>query len=205
MNRAQLERLGAETLRRLARQIRLPGALHHSKQELITGLCAYFERRPHSSEDDEEPGEGSERPGGLPPALATETMARVLEAQGKADEAATLRQRLARESGRRAPPEQDEVELVHVGSERVTVRYRLTSHLPDAQLQVWFWTRRGPPVIRRQDLTTDEGRWSLEPPAGALLICAILGHPAPEQVLDPLCRTPILALGAPQGTGAAAP
>ena len=205
MNRAQLERLGADTLRRLARQIGLPGALHHPRQALLTGLCAYFERRAPAPEDADEQAEEPARPEDLPPALATETMARVLEAQGKAREAAALRQRLARKTPQRDPRDPDEVAIEHAGRHRVTIRYRLTTRLPEPLLEVWFWSRDDPPDVRRLSLTTDEGCCSLEPPAGAQLTCALLGLCTPGQGFDPLCRTPVLTLDESAGPGAGPP
>ncbi len=109
MNREQLEMLGEAGLRQMARQVGIRGARHHHRSLLITGLAAYFARRPTDDrsepETDDEPyAETSLSATEIPPALATETMARLLESQGKTAQALALRARLDRTPHQYAAP-----------------------------------------------------------------------------------------------------
>jgi len=112
MNREQLEMLGEAGLRQMARQVGLRGARHHHRSLLITGLAAYFARRPTDDQsepetDDEPYAETSLSATEIPPALATETMARLLESQGKTAQALALRARLRAGVGPARSPESD--------------------------------------------------------------------------------------------------
>jgi hypothetical protein len=116
MNREQLERLGEAGLRQMARRLGLRGALHHDRALLITGLAAYFARRPALEEEPEEEPD-LELPLGateIPPALTTETMARLLESQGQAARASALRARIAGSTDQTPTPPSVRVEqLAH--------------------------------------------------------------------------------------------
>lgn len=197
MNRALLERLGPDALRRLARQIGLPGALHHPWQTLLVGLCAYYERCPPAGEDDEAPLDEPPRPGELPPAMATETMARVLEAQGKARRAAALRKRVAQKMQGDADTNQDEVHFERADTAAVTLRFRLSARPGEPVLSVFFWSDRHPPEVRHLPLAANEGELALTPPVDARLACALLGRRPAQRDLEPLCRTPLMTLGEP--------
>lgn len=103
MNREVLDSLGEAALRRMARQVGLRGASVLAPDLLRVGLGAYLSAQRAAEAADPAPMETEGAPldddgagGGaaeaaLPPALRTETMARVLEGQGRAVEAARVR------------------------------------------------------------------------------------------------------------------
>ena len=97
MNRRQLEQLGEAPLRHFAQQVGLAQADGLSRAALIEALARHFESLPPAPEDDD-PADGPEprEPAApvVPPAFATGTMLRLMEAQGLTQQAAHLRMRL---------------------------------------------------------------------------------------------------------------
>jgi hypothetical protein len=133
-----LDQFGEASLRRLARQSGLRGAETLPRPVLEAGLTTYLSLRPSREAADADADADAEDPGApapdlVPPALATETMARLLEQQGKTAAAARLR-------GRREAPgptsdtapagiDPDDVGHVRIrvaSAKLATVRYRVT-------------------------------------------------------------------------------
>ncbi|MDY0001897.1 MAG: hypothetical protein RBU30_11425 [Polyangia bacterium] len=110
MKQDAIRKLGQGALLQLARQLGLRGAWVHDAETLRPALVTYLEEQPREGSEDQEAdpddAAGGSRPGGrrdqgaglavddLPPALKTETMARLLETQGKETEAQALRKGL---------------------------------------------------------------------------------------------------------------
>ncbi len=195
MNREQLEMLGEAGLRQMARQVGLRGARHHHRSLLITGLAAYFARRPTDDQsepetDDEPHAETSLSATEIPPALATETMARLLESQGKTAQALALRARLARTPHQDAAPavrmEQSTahgIELVWEGAEGAR-----------RGLVVRLWTPDAAPTQWELPVTTPQGRMRFDPPPNTTRMCAALGLLSPDGFV-PSARSAIIVLG----------
>jgi hypothetical protein len=129
-----LDQFGEASLRRLARQVGLPGAESLSRDLLIVGLRAILAERPAPADEDESPddGEGDGEPSAIPATLATETMARLLEQQGKVDAAARIRRRRAPGPAPLEEPAPEDgqdpghVSLVLGSRKLATVRYQVT-------------------------------------------------------------------------------
>jgi hypothetical protein len=131
-----LDQFGETSLRRLARQAGLRGAETLPRPVLEAGLATYLSLRPpRETEEADGDAEDPATPASdlVPPALATETMARLLEQQGKGAAAARLRGR--REAPGPAPtgaparPDADDVGHVRVrvaSAKLATVRFRVT-------------------------------------------------------------------------------
>jgi hypothetical protein len=194
MTRQQLEMLGEAGLRQMARRVGLRGARHHHRSLLITGLAAYFARRPAQDETDDgaqdEPDEESLLGAtGIPPALATETMARLLETQGNKTQAVALRARLDQTVPRKSAPTvhlesgtHDGVDLVWEGA-------------TDAQrcLVVRLWTKDNAPTQWELPLTACQGRIQFDPPPDTTRMCAALGQLSPDG-FAPAARSAIIVL-----------
>jgi len=199
MTREQLQRLGEAALRQLAQRIGLRGALQHDRELLITGLAAYFARRPARPDEDDEPDEGP-RTADIPPALATETMARLLEAQGKDLKADALRSRLGQRPD--SPADRPSVES-EVGSDGlVSINYcanRVAESLAsDASLElslvIRLWGTAGQRTEARLIVATHEGCEVFEPPADTQTLCVALGTRRDKGPYRPLARSSLLTL-----------
>jgi len=129
-----LDQFGDASLRRLARQAGLRGNETLPRPVLEAGLATYLSLRPpRENENSDADADEARAPDLVPPALATETMARLLEQQGKGAAAARLRGRRAAPGPapavEPAGPDADDVGRVrvHVASAKLaTVRYRVT-------------------------------------------------------------------------------
>lgn len=204
MNREQLERLGEAGLRRMARQVGLRGARHHDRSLLITGLAAYFARRPAGDEGDDEAygeahgearGEPNLAAAEIPPALTTETMARLLESQGEAAHASALRARLdggpdratAAPGVRVERGARDRIELVWEGAAGAQPGLMVRLWTPDDQTQ---W---------ELPVTAPQGRMQIAPPPNVTRLCAALGRLSPDGFV-PAARSAVIVLGAPKKT-----
>lgn len=194
MNREQLERLGEAGLRQMARRLGLRGARQLERSLLITGLAAYFARCPSDEPEPEDEAEVDADPvagaAEFPPALTTETMARLLESQGKVAHATALRARLA--SG--AAPvlatsavhvergEQDRIHLVWEGAGG--------SH-PGLVVRLWADAKR--PTQWELPVTTTEGRMQFDPPPDTTRLCAAVGQLSPDGFV-PAARSSVIDL-----------
>jgi len=204
MTREQLQGLGESGLRQMARRVGLRGARHLDRSLLITGLAAYFARCPPGDEADDVPADELD-PGlaagatAFPPALNTETMARLLESQGQAAHASALRARLA--SGPSTTPMVPAVlpvPAVHVeqgGRDHIELVWEGAAHAQSG-LVIRLWTKDGQLTQWPLPVTTPEGRLQFDPPPDTMRMCAALGQLAPEGFV-PVARSAIIALLAP--------
>ena len=201
MTRAQLQRLNNASLRQLARRIGLRGAEAHERGALVTGLAAYFERVP--PEPTQDPDEPAPDPSGigLPPALATPTMARLLEAQGKQREASALRAQLVASPASPPLPHQEAISLDASDPGRIVIR----CHLPPPPIRPGHSADQAPPLILAvrcwaADGTQSEQRFTshldhvlFTPTAETVTLCAAVGV-LTEGTFQPFARTALISL-----------
>jgi hypothetical protein len=195
MSRKQLEMLGEAGLRQMARRVGLRGARHHPRSLLITGLAAYFARRPTDDRsddgtDDESNAETSLSAAEIPPALATETMVRLLESQGKTAQALALRARLDRTAHQSTAP------AVHMEQSTAHGIELVWEGAAGARrgLVVRLWTSDAAPIQWELPVTTPQGRMRFDPPPNTTRMCAALGQLSPDGFV-PNARSAIIVLG----------
>ncbi len=200
MTREQLERLGEAGLRQVARRLGLRGARQHDRALLITGLTAYFARHTDLDDADLEPDDEADHETELhaaeiPPALTTETMARLLESQGQATRASALRARIAHAT---PPPT--------TSSTAAAPAVYVQQQAPNALELVWegvdfdepglvvrLWTDHGAPTHWELPLTAPRGRMRFDPPPQTTRLCAALGRLSPAG-FRPVVRSAIISL-----------
>lgn len=224
-----LHRMGPQALARLASQLGLRGASIHDAETLRRALGAYFAgswTEPDPREPEEEP-DSIDLTGyavdaavaglaieGLPPALKTETMARLLETQGKRAEATALREDLRRhqggdplwgapQGGAQEPTSREPSTQGHpwirldVDEEHFRLRWHLGPQDADPaampqddvwQIELWIWRGRGSRITRKVAVTEPRGEQLLDRPADAALAAAMLGQ-RHRGALRPVTRT----------------
>jgi len=191
MTREQLERLGEAGLRHMAQRVGLRGARHHERSLLITGLAAYFARCPVNDEAGDEAGdEPNPSPAEIPPALTTETMARLLESQGEVAHASALRARL--DGGPDRATQVPTVRVERGAEDRIELVWEgATGAQPGLVVRLWT-----PDDQTQWDLpvTAPQGRMDLEPPQRTTRLCAALGRLSPDGFV-PAARSAVIDLG----------
>lgn len=214
MTREQLQGLGEAGLRQMARRVGLRGARHLERSLLITGLAAYFARCPPDDEEDDEADDGPRDeldpgpgvgPAAFPPALNTETMARLLESQGQAAHASALRARLAHgpstvptPSTPSAAPAVLAAPAVHAtqgARDQIELAWEGAAHAQPG-LMIRLWTKDGRLTQWPLPVSTPQGRMQFDPPPDTMRLCAALGQLAPEGFV-PMARSAVVTLLAP--------
>jgi hypothetical protein len=124
----------------------------------------------------------------FPPELASETMARLFESQGRPDKAAAVRALLAGEA---------HVEAV-ARDGRIEIAWRIRSAGPLSLRVVRFAPGDGTPDTR--DIPVDGPTGAVELPGPSGWVCVAIGHPEGDRFV-PLAHAPPLRVDAGRGPG----